>query len=271
MTSSLLSATGTLHLIPTPLDFGCPEDRALPIADVLPASALAQAATLSHWVVEHAKSARAFLRRVHHHTPLKHSLQELHISELPRALHKLGDFPKQGHLAEPLDKELKALLAPCLRGEDVGLLSEAGMPAVADPGALVVRLAHDLGVRVNVFSGPSSLMMALAGSGLNGQSFAFLGYLPVAGPERQTRIRALECLAESNGQTQVFIETPHRNLALRDALLQTLKPTTRLAAACGLALQGSNRQTTHCSTVSGWRKAPPDLDWSLPCVFMLGR
>ena len=114
MTSSLLSATGTLHLIPTPLDFGCPEDRALPIADVLPASALAQAATLSHWVVEHAKSARAFLRRVHHHTPLKHSLQELHISELPRALHKLGDFPKQGHLAEPLDKELKALLAPCL-------------------------------------------------------------------------------------------------------------------------------------------------------------
>ncbi len=111
MTSPLLSATGTLHLIPTPLDFGCPEDRALPIADVLPASALAQAATLSHWVVEHAKSARAFLRRVHHHTPLKHSLQELHISELPRALHKLGDFPKQGHLAEPLDKDLKALLA----------------------------------------------------------------------------------------------------------------------------------------------------------------
>jgi 16S rRNA (cytidine1402-2'-O)-methyltransferase len=232
---------------------------------------LAKAAGLSHWVVENAKSARGFLRRVHMHTPLKYSLQALHISELPRALHKLGDFPKQGHLLAPMEEELKTLLEPCLLGDDVGLLSEAGMPAVADPGALVVRLAHELDIPVNVFSGPSSLMMALASSGLNGQSFAFVGYLPVTGSERQARIRALESIATTEGQTQVFIETPHRNLALRDALLQTLKPTTRLAAACGLALHDPGRKTTHSGPVSSWRKAPPELDWDLPCVFMLGR
>ncbi len=262
---------GTLYLIPTPLDFGCPADRAPPITDSLPASALQRASGLSHWVVEDAKSARGFLKRVNECTPLARTIQQLNISELPRGMHKHGDFPQTPHEAATIQEALRLLLQPCLEGIDVGLLSEAGMPAVADPGALLVRLAHRMGICVEVFSGPSALMMALACSGLNGQCFAFWGYLPINGVERVRRIKTLESLALDQGQTQIFIETPHRNPALRDGLLKELRDETRLAIACGLSLLPNDTRKTHSATVSNWRKNPPNMDWTLPCVYMIGR
>ncbi len=152
-------ALGTLYLVPTPLDFGC--DTQTPINDVLPQETLRVAANVSHWITENAKSTRAFLKRVDACVPLKQTIQEIHITELPREVHKKGDHIQthgQGFDAKPL---LQAAMA----GHDVALVSEAGMPAVADPGASVVRAAHDLGLRVVPLVGPVSLLLALAASG----------------------------------------------------------------------------------------------------------
>jgi 16S rRNA (cytidine1402-2'-O)-methyltransferase len=149
----------------------------------------------------------------------------------------------------------------------MGLVSEAGMPAIADPGASVVRAAHELGLVVTPLSGPVSLMLALAASGLNGQNFAFVGYVPQDASERSARLRTLEGLAIRTGQTQIFIETPYRNAALLEALLQTLQPATRLALSCGLSLGGG---WSRCLSVQAWKKqAPPDLN--APTVFAIGR
>ena len=159
---------GRLFLVPTPLDFGCAEQA--PVSDVLPVSTLAMAASLQHWVCENAKSTRAFLKRVSESHPLVAPLAEQKITELPRHVHKKGDH-QSGFDGKPL-------LAAALQGHDIGLISEAGMPAVADPGSSVVRAAHDLGLHVIPLVGPVSLLLALAASGLNGQNFAFVGYLP---------------------------------------------------------------------------------------------
>ena len=137
--------------------------------------------------------------------------------ELPREVHKKGDH--DGGIRRD-----GRCLQPALEGHDVGLLSEAGMPAVADPGSSVVRAAHDLGMAVVPLVGPVSLLLALAASGLNGQNFAFVGYLPQDAAQRAQRIRELEALALKTGQTQLFIETPYRNAALWEALLKTLQP-----------------------------------------------
>ena len=165
---------GTLYLVPTPLDFGC--DTQAPITDVLPQETLRVAASVTHWITENAKSTRAFLKRVDVHVPLTKTIQENTITELPREVHKKGD-----HTGE---FDAKPLLKTALAGHDVGLASEAGMPAVADPGSSVVRAAHDLGIRVVPLVGPVSLLLALAASGLNGQNFAFVGYLPQDGAAR---------------------------------------------------------------------------------------
>ena len=261
--------SGTLYLIPTPLDFGCAPEACEPIADTIPAGTLRIAARIEHWITENAKSTRAFLKRVHAHMPLLHTLQALDIRELPRDIHKKGDFGS--HVAGK--SVVDGLLQPALNGKDMALVSEAGMPAVADPGALVVRAAHRIGIPVTVLSGPSSLIMALATSGMNGQHFAFVGYLPQNQQERSTRIRELESLAIKSGQTQVFIETPYRNVPLLQALLAALKPTTRLAVACGLTLSGAQdpaRLRSFCAPASEWGKARDRIDWSLPCVFCLG-
>ena len=132
--------------------------------------------------------------------------------------------------------DARPLLAAALAGDDIGLVSEAGMPAIADPGSSVVRAAHDLGLQVVALTGPMSLMLALASSGLNGQNFSFVGYVPQEAGERAQRIRELESLALKTGQTQIFIETPYRNAALLQALLQTLQSNTRLALSCGLTM-----------------------------------
>jgi 16S rRNA (cytidine1402-2'-O)-methyltransferase len=251
--------TGTLYLVPTPLDFGC--DAAPGLSAALPEATIASAARLTHWITENAKSTRAFLKRVDATHPLAAALQAQHITELPRQLHKKGDHdPANGFDARPL-------LAAAVAGQDVGLVSEAGMPAIADPGASVVRAAHALGVPVLPLVGPVSLMLALAASGLNGQHFAFVGYLPQETSARGQRIRELEALAHRTGQTQLFIETPYRNQALLQGLLATLKPATRLAVCCGVTLP---QQAVFSGTVADWTKRHAKLPLSLPSVFLMG-
>jgi len=251
-------AQGRLYLVPAPLDFGCADQT--PLDAVLPAGTLAVAAGLQHWICENAKSARAYLKRVGELQPLAQPLQALDIRELPREVHKKGDHGGTAFDARPL-------LAPALAGHDVGLISEAGMPAVADPGSSVVRAAHELGLAVVPLVGPVSLLLALAASGLSGQNFAFVGYLPQDAAARVQRIRELESLALKTGQTQLFIETPYRNAAVLEALLRTLQHNTRLAVASGLTLQSARIRS---ATIRQWKQQPetaPDL----PAVFALGR
>ena len=252
------TSKGRLFLVPAPLDFGC--DVQTPIQDVMPLATLQLAATLSCWICENAKSTRAYLKRVNEVQPLLRTVQLQQIQELPREVHKKGDHG--GNF------DARPLLKPALEGLDIGLVSEAGMPAIADPGSSVVRAAHDLGLQVLPLVGPMSLMLALAASGLNGQNFAFVGYLPQDGGERSQRIRELESLALKTGQTQIFIETPYRNAAMLQALLQTLQPGTRLALSCGLTMgTGWSRS----AQVSGWKRDQPAAPLGLPTVFCLGR
>lgn len=251
-------AAGRLHLVPTPLDFGC--DTHAPLTQVLPAGTIVVAAQVTHWICENAKSARAFLKRVAEVQPLALPLQQQEILELPREVHKKGDHALASFDARPL---LQAAVA----GHDVGLLSEAGMPAVADPGSSVVRAAHELGIEVVPLVGPVSLLLALAASGLNGQNFAFVGYLPQDAGQRAQRLRELEALAQRTGQTQMFIETPYRNAALWDALLQGLKPATRVAVASGLTLPTAR---CHTATAAAWKQRPAPVKNDVPAVFALG-
>ena len=250
--------TGRLYLVPAPLDFGCAVQA--PLADVMPAGTLATAARLTHWICENAKSARAYLKRIDETHALALPMREQQIVELPREVHKKGDH--EGGF------DATALLVPALQGNDVGLLSEAGMPAIADPGSSVVRAAHDLGVAVVPLVGPVSLLLALAASGLNGQNFAFVGYLPQDAAQRAQRIKELEALALKTGQAQLFIETPYRNAAVWDSLLKTLQPPTRLAVASGLTLPEG---FTHSRQVKAWRQQGAPVKNDTPAVFTIGR
>lgn len=248
---------GRLFLVPAPLDFGCAQDGAL--EDSMPAHTLRVAASLQHWVCENAKSTRAYLKRVGEVVPLATSIQALQLTELPRDVHKKGD-----HVGS---FDARPLLSAALQGHDVGLVSEAGMPAVADPGSSVVRAAHQLGLQVVPLVGPVSLLLALAASGLNGQNFAFVGYVPSDPIERAQRIRTLEALALKSQQTQLFIETPYRNQALLATLLQTLQPSTRLATSSALTLPGASN---HSADVKTWKVRGWALDKATPTVFAIG-
>ncbi len=249
------ASRGRLLLVPNTLDLGAAE---VDLRDVLPDGVIRCAAGLLHWVVEDARSARAFLKRVGTIHPLAAPLQALQIHELPRAR-------KGSH--EPVPPAAwHALLQPALGGHDLGLLSEAGLPAVADPGAALVQAAHKAGVAVEPLAGASSLLLALAASGLNGQSFAFVGYLPQDTTARATRLKELETLSRRLGQTQLVIETPYRNAALLAAMTSVLGGDTRLAVSCGLTLQGG---WTRSDTVAGWRKSPVQMPDRWPAVFSL--
>ncbi|MDZ5456551.1 SAM-dependent methyltransferase [Azohydromonas lata] len=253
---------GHLLLIPSPLDFGTggtgeAGGAAVPdIRQVLPMGALEAAAGLRHWVVENARTARAVLKRVNAVVPLAVPLQQLQIAELPR--------PPKGRAAQPA-ADLRPLLQPALQGHDIGLMSEAGMPAVADPGAALVAAAHGLDIAVRPLPGPSALLLALAASGLDGQRFAFNGYLPVDAAERAARIRELEGLSRRAVQAQLVIETPYRNEPLLAALLSTLQGSTRLSVSCGLTLAGG---WTRSDTVARWRAQPRTLPADVPAVFV---
>ena len=253
-----MTTPGKLYLVPAPLDFGCAQQALL--SDVMPQITLQTAARLPRWICENAKSTRAYLKRVGELVPLTQPLQSLHIQELPREVHKKGDHAGQF--------DARPLLTAALAGDDIGLVSEAGMPAIADPGSSVVRAAHDLGLQVIALTGPMSLMLALASSGLNGQNFSFVGYVPQDASERAQRIRELESLALKTGQTQIFIETPYRNTALLQALLQTLQSNTRLALSGGLTMANS---WTRSASVSQWKKEKSANPMDLPTVFCIGR
>ncbi|WP_280154605.1 SAM-dependent methyltransferase [Piscinibacter sp. XHJ-5] len=247
--------TGRLYLVPNTLDFGTGD--APDLQEVMPLGVIRIAARLTHWVAESAKTTRAFLKRVDAVVPLAQPLQAIQITELPR--------PQKGAKSAPL-APVDRLLAPALQDHDVGLISEAGMPAVADPGAALVQAAHGQGIPVVALSGPSSLLLALAASGLNGQSFAFVGYLPVEAAERAVRIRELEGLSRRAAQTQLIIETPYRNEALLAALLAALHPQTRLSVSCGLTLPAG---WTRTDAVAGWRQRRASLPNDVPAVFAL--
>lgn len=231
---------GTLYLIPVPLGPTAPQES-------LPANVLAAIRPLTHFVVEQAKTARAFLKAAGTDLPL----QELQLQEL-------NEHTKAN--------ELDRLLEPLRAGLDVGLLSEAGCPAVADPGANLVALAQKESIRVVPLIGPSSLLLALMASGLNGQRFAFQGYLPAKEVERTKMLRELESESKKRQQTQIFIETPYRNRAMFDAILQACQPATRLTVATDLTLPGESVLT---QTVQAWKKqTPPEIE-RRPTVFLL--
>ena len=255
MSPATAPARGRLLLVPSPLDLGA---DAVPLPEVLPDGVLRAAAALQHWVAEDARSARAFLKRVGALHPLAAPLQAIRIRELPR--------PRKGSREPVPAAEWTALLEPALQGHDLGLISEAGLPAVADPGNALVAAAHAAGVGVLPLAGASSLLLALAASGLNGQCFAFVGYLPQDAAARAARVRELEALSRRAAQTQLFIETPYRNAALLDTLLATLAPTTRLSVSCGLTLPGG---FTRSAPVADWRARPLALPDRLPAVFAL--
>ncbi len=253
---------GRLFLVPAPLDFGCGEE--VDLQQVMPLGTITAAASITHWICENAKTTRAYLKRIDACAPLKASIQTQTITELPRQVHKKGD-----HLG---GFDAKPLLASALKGEDMGLVSEAGMPAVADPGSSVVRAAHELGIQVIPLVGPVSLLLALASSGLNGQHFAFVGYLPQEPQDRVRRIKEIEQHALKSGQTQLFIETPYRNAALWSSLTQTLQPGSRLAFSSGLTLASAVNLSL---TIQQWRKMPagkmPEgLNNQTPAVFAVG-
>ncbi|MBA4178349.1 MAG: ribosomal RNA small subunit methyltransferase I [Leptothrix sp. (in: Bacteria)] len=253
--SATATTPGTLLLVPNTLDLGAAE---VDLRQVLPDGVIRRAAGLRHWAAEDARSTRAFLKRVGAITPLAAPLQAIGITELPR--------PRKGSREAVPAAEWQALLQPALAGHDLGLLSEAGLPAVADPGAALVHAAHEAGVPVLPLPGASSLLLALAASGLNGQSFAFVGYLPQDAVPRAARLKELEALSRRLGQTQLIIETPYRNAALLAAMVGTLGPTTRIAVSCGLTLPGG---WSRCDNVAGWRKRPADMPDRWPAVFSL--
>jgi 16S rRNA (cytidine1402-2'-O)-methyltransferase len=234
-------SAGRLYLIPNTLGEG---DAAM-LDAVLPAGLRATAARLKYYVGENAKTTRVFLKRVGTLAPI----QDIEIREL--------------HVRTPAG-EIDRLLAPVLAGQDGGLVSEAGCPAVADPGALLVRRAHERGVTVVPLVGPSAILLALMASGLNGQSFAFHGYLPVDVAERQKKLRELEKASRQAGQTQIFIETPYRNRAMHEALLASLAPSTRLCVAVDLTLPG---ERVVSRAISDWPRLALDMN-KRPAIFL---
>ncbi len=252
--------TGTLYLVPAPLDFGC--EPPLPaITDALPLGTLQHMARLQHWICENAKTTRALLKRVDAVVPLAQPIQQLQISEIPREWHKKGD-----HHMPPDMATAKKLLAAALQGQDMALSSEAGMPAVADPGSSLVRAAHILGVPVVPLVGPCSIVLALAASGLNGQGFVFHGYLPQDAEMRARRLQELEKASHKTGQSQWWIETPYRNAATIQSMLQILQSNTIISIASGLTLE---KMQINTDTVAAARQGKIQYSDKWPTVFGL--
>lgn len=230
--------SGTLFLIPAPLG-----DESIAW---LPEAERAKVLHLTRFVVEAEKTARKHLKALGVSAPIRELAMSTLNEHTPAA-------------------DVAALLQPLLDGHDLGLISEAGCPAVADPGAQLVALAHERGLRVEPLIGPSSILLALMASGANGQCFAFHGYLPVDAADKAKIVKELELRSRQRNETQVFIETPYRNNALLQQLRDTLSPTTRLAVACDLTLPS---QTIVSRRVKDWPKDAPDLH-KRPAIFII--
>lgn len=233
-----MALTGKLYLIPSPLGDGAPEE-------VLPSPVFRTLPEIKRFVVEEVRTARRFLSSA----GLKGHIEELEF-------HTLNEHTSP--------QEVEALLPLFEDGASVGLISEAGLPAVADPGARLVALCHRHGIEVVPFVGPSSLMMALMSSGLDGQSFAFNGYIPVKPDERKSALKALE--KRSFHQTQILIETPYRNDSLLKDMLTTLSPSTRLSIAANITCPDQFIRTL---TVAQWKKIQGFTIGKRPCVFLI--
>ena len=231
--------TGNLYLIPCTLGETAP-------LEVLPLLVKKAVEEIDHYVVEHEKDARSFIKNL---VPRK-SQPDLHFSIINKYTNP---------------SEIPDMLNPCLEGKDVGVISDAGCPGIADPGAAVVAQAHIKGIKVVPLVGPSSILLAMMASGFNGQNFAFNGYLPIDKKERKTEIKRLERLSQERNQSQLFIETPYRNNQFMDSLMSTLLPQTKLCVACDITLPSEYIKT---QTAEDWKKTKIDLN-KRPALFII--
>ncbi|MDT8417661.1 MAG: SAM-dependent methyltransferase [Lutibacter sp.] len=230
---------GFLYLIPTTLGDNEP-------MEVLPVLVKEVIEKLDCFIVENEKSARKFIKRI---APKK--------SQPSLTLFGLGKYADQ--------MEVSTYLDICDKGVSVGLLSEAGVPAIADPGAEIVKMAHQKNIRVIPLVGPSSIILAMMASGFNGQNFAFNGYLPIEVSERKEAIKSLEKLSKDKNQSQIFIETPYRNEKLFIDLKSTLNPATKLCIACDITLSTEYIKTLQ---IKDWKNEHPDLQ-KRPAIFII--
>jgi 16S rRNA (cytidine1402-2'-O)-methyltransferase len=236
-----MQSFGKIYLIPTTLGDTEP-------LEVLPLSVKKLIENLTYFIVENEKSARRFIKRI---TPKK-SQSSLKLSVLDKYTDEI---------------ESKHFLDICFQGESVGILSEAGVPAIADPGASIVKLAHQLKLKVVPLVGPSSILMAMMASGMNGQNFAFNGYLPIEENERKKAIKILEKRSKELKQSQIFIETPYRNEKLYKSLLRFLTPTTELCIATDISLQSEFIKT---KAIQDWKKQELNLH-KRPTIFIINK
>lgn len=235
--------SATLYLIPCPIS----DDTA--VADVTPAANQAIIDSLDYFIVENTRSARRFLSK----------------SGYAKAIDEATFVELNEHTTSPT--EIARMIEPLKAGRSAGVISEAGVPAVADPGQAVVGLCHKHNIRVVPLVGPSSILMAVMASGLSGQSFAFNGYLPIKEPERSKTIKRLESRARTEHQSQLFIEAPYRNVKLLEQMLKSLNPDTRLCIACDIT---SKSEYIRTQTVAQWRKSTmPDIQ-KRPTIFIIG-
>ncbi|NDB02681.1 MAG: SAM-dependent methyltransferase [Flavobacteriaceae bacterium] len=233
-----MSHRGRIYLIPCPLG-------EVPPNNVLPLSISKVIDSIDHYVVEHEKNARKFIKSI---CPSKKQ-SDLQINTINKFTNPT-DLPK--------------FIDPCFEGADLGIISDAGCPGVADPGAEIIGLAHEHGIQVIPMVGPSSILLGLMASGLNGQQFAFHGYLPIDKQDRKRTLKQLEKQSQQLQQTQIFIETPYRNNQMLEALIQTLAKKTRLCVACNL---GEVDEFIQTKTIDRWKMNPVDLH-KRPCIFL---
>lgn len=234
-----MQAKGTLYLIPVPLGDNDP-------TEVLPALARHKITRIDHYIVENEKTARRFIKAI--------------VPEKPQPSLRLSSLNKHTE-----NTKLGAMLQPCLEGKDVGLMSEAGCPGVADPGADIVKIAHLKGIRVVPLVGPSSILLAVMASGMNGQSFAFNGYLPIDKSEKKAALKQLERISAEKNQSQLFIETPYRNNKMLEDILEAVQPATYVCIAADLTLPTEYIRTLRAAD---WKKEKPDLN-KRPAIFIV--
>lgn len=230
---------GKLYLIPTTLGEMDPHD-------VLPQTVKRAIDFIDDYIVENEKTARKFIKSIH--------------PEKVQSSLRLSALNKRTEVSE-----YNAMIKPCLNGLNIGLMSEAGCPGVADPGAVIVKIAHENGIQVVPLVGPSSILLAMMGSGMNGQSFAFNGYLPIDKTDKKAALKSFENLSNSKNQSQIFIETPYRNNKLVEDLLQMLQPNTHLCIATDITLPTEFIKTLR---VADWKKTKIDLH-NRPTIFII--
>ncbi|WP_396161076.1 SAM-dependent methyltransferase [Flavobacterium sp.] len=238
------NSLGKLYLIPITLSN--PGETTVVPEDVLPQTIKRTIDFIDYYIVENEKTARKFIKSIH--------------PEKKQPDLKISVLNKHTEIAEHND-----FIQPLLRGENIGLMSESGCPGVADPGAVIVKLAHEKGIQVVPLVGPSSILLALMASGMNGQSFAFNGYLPIDKNDKKQALKSFERLSQEKNQSQLFIETPYRNNKLMEDLLQILQANTYLCVACDITLPTEYIKT---KTVNQWKKEKADLH-NRPCIFII--